>query len=59
MVRVHLSRPVQVKGKGDRGDPYFRSLLYGGRFISWVGEAREDGLDREAMHAYASSLSIG
>ena len=52
MVRVHLSRPVQVKGKGDRGDPDFRSLLYGGRFLSyqeWVGEAREDGLDREAM----------
>lgn len=21
VVRVHLSRPVQVKGKGDRGDP--------------------------------------
>ena len=47
-----LSRPVQVKGKGDRGDPDFRSLLYGGRFLSYqecVGEAREDGLDREAM----------
>lgn len=59
MVRVHLSRPVPVQGKGDRGDPDFRSLLYGGRFISYqecVGEAREDGLDREA---YASSLSIG
>lgn len=52
MVRVHLSGPVQVQGKGDRGDPDFRSLLYGGRFISYqecVGEAREDGLDREAM----------
>ena len=52
MVRVHLSRPVQVQGKGDRGDPDFRSLLYGGRLISYqegVGEAREDGLDREAM----------
>lgn len=46
------SRPVQVQGKGDRGDPDFRSLLYGGGFISyqeWVGEARKDGLDREAM----------
>ena len=44
VVRVHLSRPVQVQGKGDRGDPDFRSLLYGGRFISYqecVGEARE------------------
>lgn len=52
MVRVHLSRPVPVQGKGDRGDPDFRSLLYGGRFISYqecVGEAREDRLDREAM----------
>lgn len=57
MVRVHLSRPVQVKGKGDRGDPDFRSLsslFYGGRFLSYqecVGEARpgKDGLDREAM----------
>lgn len=40
------------EGKGDRGDPDFRSLLYGGRFLSYqecVGEAREDGLDREAM----------
>ena len=56
MVRVHLSRPVQVQGKGDRGDPDFRSLLYGGRVFSYhVGEARGDGLDREA---YASSLSI-
>lgn len=39
-------------GKGDRGDPDFRSLLYGGRFFSYqecVGEAREDGLDRGAM----------
>ena len=38
--------------KGDRGDQDFRSLLYGGRLISYqefVGEAREDGLDREAM----------
>lgn len=38
--------------EGDRGDPDFRSLLYGGRFLSYqecVGEAREDGLDREAM----------
>ena len=42
----------RFKGKGDRGDPDFRSLLYGGRFFSYqecVGEAREDGLDREAM----------
>lgn len=49
---VVLSRPVQVKGKGDRGDPDFRSLLYGRRLISYqecVGEDREDGLDREAM----------
>lgn len=38
--------------EGDRGDPDLRSLLYGGRFLSYqecVGEAREDGLDREAM----------
>lgn len=47
MVRVHLSRPVQVQGKGDRGDPDLRSLsylFYGGRFLSYqecVGEARE------------------
>lgn len=45
---------VRFKGKGDRGDPDFLSLLYGygGRFFSYqecVGEAREDGLDREAM----------
>lgn len=47
MVRVHLSRPVQVQGKGDRGDPD-SSLL--GRFLSYlqcVGEAGEYGLDRE------------
>ncbi|KAL0289681.1 UNVERIFIED_CONTAM: hypothetical protein Sradi_7068500 [Sesamum radiatum] len=46
--------------EGDRGDPDFRSLLYGGRFLSYqecVGEAREDGLDREAM--LMPSLSIG
>ena len=38
--------------EGDRGDPDFRSLLYGGRFLSYqecVGEAGEGGLDREAM----------
>ncbi|GJT96679.1 hypothetical protein Tco_1092197 [Tanacetum coccineum] len=38
--------------EGDRGDPDFRSLLYGGRSLSYqecFGEAREDGLDREAM----------
>ncbi|KAK4422954.1 hypothetical protein Salat_1878000 [Sesamum alatum] len=38
--------------EGDRGDPYFRSLLYGGSFLSYqecVGETMEDGLDREAM----------
>ena len=53
MVRVHLSRPVPVQGKGDRG---YRTLdlflLYGGRFFSYqecVGEAWEGGLDREAM----------
>ena len=40
----------RFKGKGDRGDPDFRSLLYGGRFFSYQEwEAREDGLDREAM----------
>lgn len=52
MVRFHLFRPVQVQDKGDRGDPDFRSLLYGRRLISYqecVGEAWEDGLDREAM----------
>ena len=53
MVRVHLSRPVPVQGKGARGDQTLDLfLLYGGRFISYqefVGEAREDGLDREAM----------
>ena len=52
MVRVHLSLPVQVQGKGDRGDPDFRSLLYCGKLISYqecVGEVREDGLDREVM----------
>lgn len=61
MVRVHLSRPVPVQGKGDRGDPDFRSLLYGGRFLSYqecVGEAREDGLGSRG-DAYGSSLSIG
>ena len=38
--------------EGDRGDPDLRSLLYGGRSLSYqecFGEAREDGLDREAM----------
>jgi|EndMetStandDraft_5_1072996.scaffolds.fasta_scaffold00380_2 hypothetical protein len=46
----------RFKGKGDQRDPDFRSLLYGGRVFSYhVGEARGDGLDREA---YASSLSI-
>nr|GEW94554.1 hypothetical protein [Tanacetum cinerariifolium] len=38
--------------EGDRGDPDFRSLLYGGRSLSYqecFGEARKDGLDREAM----------
>jgi hypothetical protein len=39
--------------EGDRGDPDFRSPLYGGRFFlsyqECVGEAGEDGLDREAM----------
>ena len=42
----------RFKGRVIEGDPDFRSLLYGGRFISYqecVGEAREDGLDREAM----------
>ena len=61
MVRVHLSRPVQVQGKGDRGDPDFRSLLYGGRFLSYqecVGEARERRIGSRG-DAYASSLSIG
>lgn len=50
-----------VQGKGDRQDPDFRSLLYGGRFISYqefVGEAREDGIGSRG-DAYASSLSIG
>lgn len=59
MVRVHLSRPVQVQGKGDRGDQDFRSLLYGGRFISYpecVGEARER---RIGSRGDASSSSIG
>ncbi len=54
-----LSRPVQVKGKGDRGDPDFRSLLYGGRLISylrWGGQGRRIGSRGDA---YASSLSIG
>ncbi|GKE05674.1 hypothetical protein Tco_1397692 [Tanacetum coccineum] len=38
--------------EGDRGDADFRSLLYGGRSLSYqecFGEAREDGLDRDAM----------
>lgn len=43
----------QFRFKGGRSrDPDFRSLLYGGSFLSYqecVGEAREDGLDREAM----------
>lgn len=34
--------------EGDRGDPDFRSLLYGGSSYQ-EGGAREDGLDREAM----------
>ena len=41
--------------EGDRGDPDFRSLLYGGRSLSYqecFGEAREDGLDREAPLLY-------
>nr|GFB04589.1 hypothetical protein LSAT_8X101220 [Tanacetum cinerariifolium] len=38
--------------ESDRGDPDFRSLLYGGRSLSYqecFGEAREDELDQEAM----------
>ncbi|GKE59290.1 hypothetical protein Tco_1498475 [Tanacetum coccineum] len=38
--------------EGDRGDLDFRSLLYGGRSLSYqecFEEAREDELDREAM----------
>ncbi|KAL3516512.1 hypothetical protein ACH5RR_023414 [Cinchona calisaya] len=38
--------------EGDRDDPDFRFPLYGGRFLSYqeyVGEAREDILNREAM----------
>jgi hypothetical protein len=61
VVRVHLSRPVQVQGKGDRGDQDFRSLLYGGRFLSYpefVGEARERLIGSRG-DAYASSSSIG
>lgn len=53
MVRVHLSRPVQVQGKGDRGDPDLRSLssMAGGffRIKSVLGRPGKDGLDREAM----------
>ncbi len=60
MVRVHLSRPVQVKGKGDRGDPDFLSLLYGGRFLSSQecvgGPGKTDWIERPT---YASSFSIG
>lgn len=47
MVRVHLSRPVPVQGKGDRGDQTLDLFLLGGQ--ECVGEAREDRLDREAM----------
>lgn len=61
MVRVHLSRPVPAQGKGDRGDPDFRSLLYGGRFLSyqrvcWGGQGSRIGSRGDA---YGSSLSIG
>lgn len=53
MVRVHLSRPVPVQGKGDRGDDaqtldlfllFPNPIPIGGRFLSYqecVGEARE------------------
>lgn len=55
MVRVHLSRPVQVQGEGDRGDPDLRSLSSLWREVSFVsrvcvlGRPGKDGLDREAM----------
>lgn len=51
MVRVHLSRPVPVQGKGDRGDQTLDLFLLGGffRIKSVLGGAREDRLDREAM----------
>lgn len=50
MVRVNLSRPVQVQGRVIEGAQTLD--LYGGRFLSYqecVGEAFKDGLDREAM----------
>ena len=48
--------------EGDRGDPDFKSPLYGGRFLSyqarvcWGGQGRRIGSRGDA---YASSLSIG
>lgn len=47
--------------EGDRGDPDFRSLLYGGRFLSYqecVGEAGGRRIGSRG-DAYASSFSIG
>lgn len=53
MVRVHLSRPVQVQGRAIEGTQTDDLLSMAGGFFrikqECVGEAREDGLDREAM----------
>ncbi|GJT26990.1 hypothetical protein Tco_0907265 [Tanacetum coccineum] len=45
---------------GDRGDPDFRTLLYGGKSLTYqecLGEARKNGLDQEAK--LYTTLSIG
>lgn len=53
MVRVHLSRPVQVQGRVIEGTQTLDLFSMAGGFFHiksvCVGEAREDGLDREAM----------
>lgn len=60
MVRVHLSRPVPVQGKGDRGDQTLDLFLLGGFFriksVLGGGQGRQIGSRGDA---YASSLSIG
>ena len=42
--------------EGDRGDPDFRSLLYGGRFLSYpecVGEAgKTDWIERRCLYLF-------
>ncbi|YP_173443.1 hypothetical protein NitaMp105 (mitochondrion) [Nicotiana tabacum] len=59
VVRVHLSRPVQVQGRVIEGTHTFDLFSMAGAFVSrvcWGGQGRWIGSRGDA---YASSLSIG